>query len=229
MDTAPALLLLLTLGCCCPGIYGQPLQIKVSSPKDITQLRVGQRLELECQTYKRYGASWIRQDKHGTLHFIVFISSVSRASFGENQGTAHRFETSKHNTVYRLVVKSFSPEDEGTYFCVMSLNQMLHFSPGQRAFLPVTTTVAPTTCGPTSKRGTTEEPNLKSPDPEGRMQKDLNFLCHIFIWVPLAGACLLLLIALVITAVLCQQTRRRRCRCKRPANRNPPTKPRTPN
>uniref|UniRef100_A0A674GGB7 CD8 subunit alpha n=1 Tax=Taeniopygia guttata TaxID=59729 RepID=A0A674GGB7_TAEGU len=219
MDTAPALLLLLTLGCCCPGIYGQPLQIKVSSPKDITQLRVGQRLELECQTYKRYGASWIRQDKHGTLHFIVFISSVSRASFGENQGTAHRFETSKHNTVYRLVVKSFSPEDEGTYFCVMSLNQMLHFSPGQRAFLPGQQHLHPASLSP-AKMPSTSCPSLGghsifSLPAEGRMQKDLNFLCHIFIWVPLAGACLLLLIALVITAVLCQQTRRRRCRCKR--------------
>uniref|UniRef100_A0A674H0T7 CD8 subunit alpha n=1 Tax=Taeniopygia guttata TaxID=59729 RepID=A0A674H0T7_TAEGU len=218
MDTAPALLLLLTLGCCCPGIYGQPLQIKVSSPKDITQLRVGQRLELECQTYKRYGASWIRQDKHGTLHFIVFISSVSRASFGENQGTAHRFETSKHNTVYRLVVKSFSPEDEGTYFCVMSLNQMLHFSPGQRAFLPGQQHLHPASLSPAKIRQENADTRTVcniGHEHLGRMQKDLNFLCHIFIWVPLAGACLLLLIALVITAVLCQQTRRRRCRCKR--------------
>uniref|UniRef100_UPI001293D458 T-cell surface glycoprotein CD8 alpha chain-like n=1 Tax=Lonchura striata TaxID=40157 RepID=UPI001293D458 len=182
MDTAPALLLLLTLGCCCPGIYGQPLHVRVSSPKDITRLQVGQRLELECQTYKSYGASWIRQDKHGTLHFIVFISSLSRANFGENQGAAHRFEASKHNTLYRLAVKSFSPEDEGTYFCVMSLNQILHFSPGQRAFLPVTATVAPTTCGPTSKRGTTEEPNLKTPDPgnlNGGRERGRAALCPI--------------------------------------------------
>ncbi|XP_053831337.1 T-cell surface glycoprotein CD8 alpha chain [Vidua macroura] len=231
MDTSPALLLLLTLGFCCPGIYGQALEIKVRSPQDITQLRVGQKLELECHTDKSHGASWIRQDKHGTLHFIVFISSVSRTTFGENQKTSSspRFEASKHNTIYRLVVKSFTPQDEGTYFCVMNLNQMLYFSPGQHAFLPVTTTVAPTTCGPTSKRGITEDSKLKTPDPEGRMQEDLNFPCHIFTWVPLAGACVLLLIALVITIVLCQQTRRRRCRCKRPANGKPPTKPRTPN
>ncbi|XP_056346854.1 T-cell surface glycoprotein CD8 alpha chain [Oenanthe melanoleuca] len=227
MDMSPALFLLLSLGFCCPGIYGQSLQIKVRSPRDISQLQLGQRLELECHTDKESGAAWIHRDKRGTLHFIVFISSTSRTTF-RNQETSRRFEARKHRTVYYLEVKSFTPQDEGSYFCVMNFNQMLYFSPGQPAFLPATT-VAPTTCQPTTKGGTTEDPNLKTPDPERRMQEDLNFFCHIFIWVPLAGACALLLIALVITLVLCRQTRRRRCRCKRPANRKPPTKPRTPN
>ncbi|XP_031964233.1 T-cell surface glycoprotein CD8 alpha chain-like [Corvus moneduloides] len=229
MDRSPALLLLLTLGLCCPGIHGQSLEMKVRSPKDITQLRVGQRLELECQTDKNSGAFWIHQDKSGTLHFIVFISSVSRTTFSRDQRTSPRFEASKHNSIYLLVVKSFTPQDEGNYFCMMNFNQMLFFSPGQPAFLPVTTTVAPTTRGPIPKRGITEDSNPKTPDPDRRTQEDLDFSCHIFIWVPLAGACLLLLIALVITIVLCRRTRRRRCRCKRPANGKPPTKPRTPN
>ncbi|NWZ88995.1 CD8A protein, partial [Nesospiza acunhae] len=214
MDTSPALLLLLTLGFCEYG-HGASLEIKVTSPKDISQLRVGQRLELECHTDKSQGASWIRQDRSGTLHFIVFINSISRAMFEGSQRTSTRFEASKDSTIYQLAVKSFTPQDQGSYFCVMSLNQMLHFSPGQQAFLPATTTVAPSTPGPTTQGGTTEEPNLTTPDPEGRMQEDLNFFCHIFIWVPLTGACLLLLIALVITIVLCQRTRTRRCRCKR--------------
>ncbi|XP_074396626.1 T-cell surface glycoprotein CD8 alpha chain [Zonotrichia albicollis] len=229
MDTSPALLLLLALGFCCPGIYGQKLEMKLRSPKDMGQLRVGQKLELECHTDKSHGASWIRQDSSGTLHFIVFFSSLSRPTFEGGQKTSTRFEASKDSTIYRLAVKSFTPQDQGSYFCVMTLNQMLHFSPGQRAFLPATTTVAPSTPAPTTQGSTTEEPNLTTADPEGRTQGDLNFFCHIFIWVPLAGACLLLLLALVITIVLCQQTRRRRCRCKRPANGKPPTKPRTPN
>ncbi|NXI80158.1 CD8A protein, partial [Rhipidura dahli] len=215
MDGSPALLLLLTLGFCCPGIHGQSLQIRVRSPKDISQLRVGQRLELECWTDRNSGAFWIRQDRSGTLHFIVFISSMSRATFSRDQRTSPRFEASKHSTSYYLVVKSFTPQDEGNYFCMMNFNQMLFFSPGQPAFLPVTTTVAPTTRGPTPKHGITEEPSPKTPDPERRMKEDLDFFCHIFIWVPLAGACLLLLVALAITIVLCRRTRRRRCRCKR--------------
>ncbi|NXX28673.1 CD8A protein, partial [Nicator chloris] len=208
MDTAPALLLLLTLGFC---EYGHG----VRSPKDISQLQVGQKLELECQTDKHTDVFWIHQDTNGTLHFIVFMSSTSRATFVGNQRTSTHFEARKEGTFYHLVVKSFTPHDEGNYFCITNFSQMLYFSPGQPVFLPVTTVVAPTTCGPTSTRGITEDPNLKTPDPERRLQEDQYFFCHIFIWVPLAGACLLLLIALVITIVLCQQTRRRRCRCKR--------------
>uniref|UniRef100_A0A8C0U3G0 T-cell surface glycoprotein CD8 alpha chain-like n=1 Tax=Cyanistes caeruleus TaxID=156563 RepID=A0A8C0U3G0_CYACU len=183
----------------CPGIFGQSLQIKVRSPKDINQLRVGQKLELECWADKDIGAFWIHQDKSGKLHAIVFINSISRVTFQGNQKWSSRFEASKHNTVYYLTVKSFTPRDQGKYFCVMNLNQMLYFS-------PATTVVAPTTPEPTPKHGITEDPNLNTLDP-GNLNEDLNFFCHIFIWVPLAGACLLLFIALVITIVLCQ----RRC------------------
>ncbi|NWV86236.1 CD8A protein, partial [Dasyornis broadbenti] len=214
MDKSPALFLLLTLGLCCPGIHGQSNVFKIRSRSDITQLREGQRLELECQSDKESGAFWIRQDKSGTLHFIVFISSISRSTFNRGYSTSSRFEAGKDNKIYWLVVKSFTPQDEGKYFCLMNVNQMLHFSPGQPVFLPVTTTVAPTASRSTPRQGTAEDPNTKTPDPE-RTQEELNFFCHIFIWVPLAGACLLLLIALVIIIVLCQRTRRRRCRCKR--------------
>ncbi|XP_068870826.1 T-cell surface glycoprotein CD8 alpha chain-like isoform X2 [Aphelocoma coerulescens] len=191
MDRPPALLLLLALGLCCPGIHGQSLEMKVRSPKDITQLRVGQRLELECQTDRNSGAFWIHQDKSGTLHFIVFISSVSQLTFSRDQRTSPRFEASKHNTVYLLVVKSFTPQDEGNYFCMMNFNQMLFFSPGQPAFLPVTTTVpaattpGPTTPGPTTQCGITEKDSCqKTSDP---------------------GLCLLLLQLLAITIVLCRR------------------------
>uniref|UniRef100_A0A8C3MHP7 Uncharacterized protein n=1 Tax=Geospiza parvula TaxID=87175 RepID=A0A8C3MHP7_GEOPR len=206
MDTSPALLLLLTLAFCCPGMDGQSLQIKVRSPKDISQLRVGQKLELECHTDKNHGASWIRQDRSGTLHFIVFINSISRATFEGNLKTSTRFEASKDSTIHRLAVKSFTPQDQGSYFCVMNFNQMLHFSPGQRAFLPGQQHLPP--ASPTKS---TTTPSFLSTrrcqkyhQAQGA-QEDLNFFCHIFIWVPLAGACLLLLIALAITIMLCQR------------------------
>ncbi|NWT23249.1 CD8A protein, partial [Cardinalis cardinalis] len=205
MDTSPALLLLLTLGFCCPGIDGQSLEIKVTSPKDISQLRVGQKLELECHTDRSHGASWIRQDRSGTLHFIVFINSLSRATFEGGQRTSTRFDASKYSTTYRLAVKSFTPQDQGSYFCVINLNQMMHFSPGQRAFLPVTTVLAPSTPGPTTQGGTTEGDScLKIPDPDSRMLKDLDSSCLASLCVTLAGLCLLLLQLLATTIVLHQ-------------------------
>ncbi|NXH23809.1 CD8A protein, partial [Myiagra hebetior] len=202
MDRSPALLLLLALGLCCPGIRGQSLGMKVRSPKDITQLRVGQKLELECQTDKDTGTFWIHQDKSGTLRFIVFINSMSRATFSRDQRSP-RFQASKHNTNYLLAVNSFTPQDEGNYFCMINFNQMLFFSRGQPAFLPATTVLASTTPGPTTQCGITEKDScLKTPDPDGRMQEYLDYFCLIFLWVPLAGLCLLLLQLLAITIVL---------------------------
>ncbi|NXM26478.1 CD8A protein, partial [Oxyruncus cristatus] len=136
MDGSPALLLLLALALCCPGIHGQMYRMKVRFRNTITQLQLGQRLELECQPDRDSGAFWVRQDKRGTLHFIVFISSLSRATFKGNQKTSTRFEASKNNRFYRLVVKSFTQQDEGNYFCLTNFNQMLYFSHGLPAFFP---------------------------------------------------------------------------------------------
>ncbi|NXP09193.1 CD8A protein, partial [Thinocorus orbignyianus] len=183
----------------------------------ITRPQVGQRLELECQTSKEdSGAFWVRQDKDGNLSFIVFISSLSRTTFSGKKETSTHFEASKDGKFYRLVVKSFKPQDEGNYFCLMNTNQVLYFSHGQPAFFPVTTTAAPVTPAPTTQPGITEkDPCPRTLDTETSKGKETNFFCDIFIWVPLSGACLLLLLALAVTITVCQQTRRRRCRCKR--------------
>ncbi|NXJ01208.1 CD8A protein, partial [Psophia crepitans] len=216
MTRSPALLLLLILGFCCPGIQGQGYEMKVRfRDSSIKHPRLGQRLELECLSAKEdSGVFWVHLDKGGTLHFIVFITSLRRTIFKGNSKTSTRYEATKDKSFYRLVVKSFTPQDEGQYFCIMNSNQMLFFSPGQPAFISVTTTAAPTTR--TTQHGITEkDPCLKTLDPETSKEKEMNFFCDIFIWVPLAGACLLLLLALAVTIILCQQTRRRRCRCKR--------------
>ncbi|NXM68916.1 CD8A protein, partial [Serilophus lunatus] len=209
MEESPALLLLLALGFCEYGhrvVQGDELTIRFRVR--FAQLQVGQRLELECQTGRDSGAFWVHQDKSGILHFIVFISSISQPTFHGNQRTSTRFETSKDNSSYRLVVKSLTPQDEGNYFCLMNNNTMLYFSPGLLVFLPVTTTVAPTTTGLTTARPSTQHGNTKkdlclnSSDSGIRMQEELNSFCHSFIWVPFAGLCLLLLQLLAVTITL---------------------------
>ncbi|XP_010576157.1 PREDICTED: T-cell surface glycoprotein CD8 alpha chain [Haliaeetus leucocephalus] len=232
MAGSPALLLLLSLGLCCPGVQVQAYRMTARfHDSSITQPRLGQKLELECLGAREdSGVFWVRQDKDGTLHFIVFISSLLRTTFKGNERTSTRFEARKLGSVYHLVVKSFTSGDEGNYFCLMNSNQVLYFSCGQPAFIPVTITTAPTVPASTAQSGITKNDSCpKTPDPETGKEKQLNFFCDIFIWVPLSGACLLLLIALIVTTVLCQQTRRRRCRCKRPVNGKPNVKPRTPN
>ncbi|NXI46309.1 CD8A protein, partial [Galbula dea] len=138
MASSPVLLLLLALGLCCSEIHGQRdrLMVKFCDTGTINP-QEGQKLEMECQTPKEdSGAYWLLQDKWGTLHFIAFISSVLRVTYEGNQQSSPRFDARKRGSSYQLEVKSFKPQDEGKYFCLMNHNQELYFSPSLSAFLP---------------------------------------------------------------------------------------------
>ncbi|XP_021238710.1 T-cell surface glycoprotein CD8 alpha chain-like isoform X3 [Numida meleagris] len=211
MAASPALLLLLSLTLCHIGTQGKGdtvvarfLNKNMKHPKD------GQRLELECLNYDMYsGVSWIRLDKDGILHFIAYTSTSSRTIFLGNERTSSKFEGSKQGNSYRLVVKSFRAQDQGTYFCVTNNYQELHFSSGQPAFFPVTTTAAaPTTPAATthSSQLTSKDISRHSPHPESSKENMLNSCYKKLMWVNLACACLLLLTAITITIVLCQRT-----------------------
>ncbi|KFQ35234.1 T-cell surface glycoprotein CD8 alpha chain, partial [Mesitornis unicolor] len=172
---------------------------------NITHPEMGQRLELECVTPLDYSnVFWFHQDKGGILHFIVFISFWSETTFEGYQKTSTYFEASKEDKFYRLVVKSFTSQDKGTYFCIMNSYQMLYFGPGQPAFFPVCS-LGSTRAGHNTSCGHFSGPFLFSIPAETSEDKELNFCCDIFIWVLLALACLLLVIALAVTIMLCQR------------------------
>uniref|UniRef100_G1NKG4 Uncharacterized protein n=1 Tax=Meleagris gallopavo TaxID=9103 RepID=G1NKG4_MELGA len=209
MAGSPALLLLLSLGLCCTGAQGQRNTMEARFfNRNMKHPQEGQRLELECTPYNSdSGVSWVRQDKDGKLHFIVYISTFSRTTYPGNEKTSSQFEGSKQGNSFRLVVKNFRAQDQGIYFCITNINQMLHFSSGQPAFFPVTTTTAaPTTPTATtqSSQVTTEDISQHSPD-TGINNKNTPHFCHeIVMWVNLLCACLLLLTAITITIMHCQ-------------------------
>ncbi|XP_021249767.1 T-cell surface glycoprotein CD8 alpha chain-like [Numida meleagris] len=162
MAASPALLLLLSLTLCCTSTQDQGNEVVVRFPdRKIIQSKEGQRLQLECLQYNRdRPVFWIRLDKSANLHFIVSSTPVFRTTFHGNKRMSSQFETWWRGNSYQLVVKNFRAQDEGIYFCVSYINQVLHFSSGQPAFLPVTTTTA----APTTPAATSHSSQLTSKD-----------------------------------------------------------------
>ncbi|XP_021239346.1 T-cell surface glycoprotein CD8 alpha chain-like isoform X2 [Numida meleagris] len=204
MAASPALLLLLSLTLCCTSTQGQRDTVVIRfQNRNMKHPQEGQRLQLECRTYRTtWGASWVRLDKNGNLHFIVSSNSLHNTVFHGNTRMSPHFEASWKDNTFWLVVKSFRAQDEGIYFCISKINQVLSFSSGQPAFLPA----EPTT--PTaiiqSSHVTKKDNSQRGADAETSIENKLNSTCEVFLWVRVAGTCLLLLTAITITITLCQ-------------------------
>ncbi|XP_040556298.1 T-cell surface glycoprotein CD8 alpha chain-like isoform X1 [Gallus gallus] len=203
MAGSPALLLLLSMGLCCTGTQGQRDAVVVRFlNRSIIQPQDGERLKLDCWSNKTsQKVSWIRLDKKGNVHFILSSYKTYTTTFNGGERTSLHFEASWRVSTSRLVVKSFRAEDEGIYFCIVSINRGLHFSSGQPAFFPGTTTAAPSnlTAANQSSQVTTKDIACHSPDAGTSNKNMLNSACEVFLWVRVAGTCLLLLTAITIT------------------------------
>ncbi|XP_016057248.1 PREDICTED: T-cell surface glycoprotein CD8 alpha chain [Miniopterus natalensis] len=129
---------------------------------------------------------------------------------------------------YTLTLHNFREENQGYYFCATLSNSMLYFSPFVAVFLPdFNVTLASSwfrmsreekvvTLGGSVKLSCEL---LQDMTPRG-----LHFPCVIYIWAPLAGACAVLLLSLIITVICIHRNRRRVCKCPRPLVR-PGVKP----
>ncbi|XP_072190379.1 T-cell surface glycoprotein CD8 alpha chain-like [Excalfactoria chinensis] len=201
MAGSPALLLLLSLGLCCTSAQGQRNRIESRFLHgNMKHPQEGQQLELECPPNDRnISIFWIRQDKSGNLHFIVSSTPDSRTNFQGNKRTSSQFEAWWRGNTYRLVVKNFTTQDEGIYFCITNINQVLHFSSGQPTFFPVTTRDSPTTSDVTNKSSQDTKRNSSQHGLDaGSSHENTPQFCHdTVIWVNLAGTCLLLLLTAI--------------------------------
>uniref|UniRef100_A0A669PIZ0 Ig-like domain-containing protein n=1 Tax=Phasianus colchicus TaxID=9054 RepID=A0A669PIZ0_PHACC len=226
MAGSPALLLLLSLGLCCTTAQGQSNTLEARFlNRNMKHPQEGQRLELECLNYERNRPIfWIRLDKGGNLHFILSSTQSYPSTLQEAVKTAPNFEALRRGNSYRLVVKSFRTQDEGTYFCIQYINQVLHFSSGQRAFFPGATTAATTTHTATTQSSQlTKKDSSQQGSNAGKNKDTPRFYCKMVMWVNLAVTCLLLLTAITITITHCQSkshpdTLQRFLNCKQTRN-----------
>ncbi|CAO2605360.1 T-cell surface glycoprotein CD8 alpha chain [Lemmus lemmus] len=166
---------------------------------------LGKELELKCtvQMSISQGCSWILQkDGSGVKPTFLLYHSTSRVKVNdlldENQVSIY-----KNGNEYTFILKKFGEENQGYYFCSVTSNSVVYFSPLLSVFLPGLRTGVPSPGVPTA--GTSRSPRPETCRPGPVEKRGLDFDCNIFIWAPLAGICGVLLLSLVITLICCHR------------------------
>ncbi|XP_006902083.1 PREDICTED: T-cell surface glycoprotein CD8 alpha chain [Elephantulus edwardii] len=178
-----------------------------------------QTVELQCEvllTNPSSGCSWLMQRHGGPPTFLAYTSNYRKHQEGE-----HFSANTLGSNTYKLTVRKFRDEDQGHYFCSVTSNSVMHFSPFVPVFLPEKpTTRPPRSPTPAPTNGSkSQSPHPKDcwPPSGGAVEAiGLDFTCDLYIWAPLAGTCAVLLLSLVIIVVYNHRNRRRVCKCPRP-------------
>lgn len=191
------------------------------SPPNVVAER-GENVKLICKVLlsTSQGCSWLFQKRGDVLAptFLIYLSSTRKKS--NDNLNSNQISGEKNGDEYTLTLSKFSEENQGYYFCSVTSNSVVYFSPLVPVFLPEkpTTPVGrlPTPV-PTTGTSRSQRPEACRPGAGVSVKKSgLDFDCNIFIWAPLAGICGVLLLSLVITLICCHRNRRRVCKCPRP-------------
>ncbi|XP_057638471.1 T-cell surface glycoprotein CD8 alpha chain [Chionomys nivalis] len=192
-------------------------QLQISYAK--TPPELGKELKLKCKVLlsTSQGCTWLFQkDGSGVKPTFLLYHSMTRIKVNDKLDE-NQFSGEKNDKEYTLILKKFGEENQGYYFCSVTGNSVVYFSPLLRAFLPgKPTTPVPRPPTPVPTVGTSRSPTCRPGSGASVEKRGLDFDCNIFIWAPLAGICGVLLLSLVITLICCHRNRRRVCKCPRP-------------
>lgn len=195
------------------------------SPKKV-DAEIGQEVKLTCEVLRdtSQGCSWLFQNSSSELPqptFIIYVSS-SRSKLNDKLDP-NLFSARKETNKYILTLSKFSTKNQGYYFCSITSNSVMYFSPlvpvfqKENSIITKPVTRAPTPVPPPTGTPRPLRPEACRPGASGSVEgMGLGFACNIYIWAPLAGICAVLLLSLVITLICCHRNRRRVCKCPRP-------------
>ncbi|KAM6180303.1 T-cell surface glycoprotein CD8 alpha chain [Erethizon dorsatum] len=112
-------------------------EFRMSPPELVA--RVGDKVTLRCEVLMPnalQGCSWLFQPRNAARSptFLLYQSrSGTKLAPGLDQ---KRFGGAKNGNTYTLTLSGFRQQDEGYYFCSVSGNMMLYFSPFVPVLLP---------------------------------------------------------------------------------------------
>ncbi|XP_012789001.2 T-cell surface glycoprotein CD8 alpha chain [Sorex araneus] len=201
-----------------PSVFGLPTRHKQTS--------LGGTVDLECQVLRSDtsgGCTWFFQRPNSNVAptFLAYISTHS--SNVHRSDKIKNISARKDNNKFILTLQSVQAEQQGYYFCMVLISSVTHFSPFIEVQLPEKkTTTTPAPIPPTSAPTVPPQPPSARPDTcvptvtRARRKGGLDFSCDIYIWAPLSGVCVVLLLSLVTVLACCRRNQRRVCKCPRP-------------
>ncbi|KAL1768200.1 hypothetical protein HispidOSU_023251 [Sigmodon hispidus] len=194
------------------------------SPKKVVA-HLGKEVRLTCEVWvsTSQGCSWLFLE-HGSgvkPTFLIYLSGSRNER--NNKIPSTKLSGKKEDKKYTLTLNNFAKEDEGYYFCSVTSNSVVYFSPLVSVFLPekpTTPVPKPPTSVPTTAISRSLRPEACRPGAGTSVEKKgWDFDCDIIILAPLAGLCGVLLLSLVTTLICCHRNRKRVCKCPRPVVR----------
>lgn len=101
------------------------------SPKKV-DAEIGQEVKLTCEVLRdtSQGCSWLFRNSSSELlqpTFIIYVSS-SRSKLNDILDPK-LFSARKENNKYILTLSKFSTKNQGYYFCSITSNSVMYFSP----------------------------------------------------------------------------------------------------